>query len=77
MGNIILTQIPAQSTVGSQNEAVEVIALPEKNLLKFLHMLYINFKLLKNKRKEQSDSRRRQCRAPPEQNSCLRYWQST
>ena len=33
---------------------------PRKNLLRFLLVLCINFQLLENKRKEQSDSRRRQ-----------------
>jgi len=35
-------------------------ATPTTNLLRFLLVLYINFQQLENKRKEQSDSRRRQ-----------------
>jgi len=45
---------------GSQNEAEEAMALPAINLLRFLLVLYINSQLLENKRKKQSDPRRRQ-----------------
>jgi len=41
-------------------------------------VLYINFQPLANKRKEQSDSKRRHWLAPPQQNYWLRYrWTKT
>jgi len=44
----------------SQNEGEEAMGPLEANLLRFLLVLYINFELLESKRKEQSNSRRRQ-----------------
>jgi len=62
----------------SQNEAEEAMVPLETNLRIFVLVFYINFQLLGNKRKKQSDSRRRQWLMPSltchsEQNSWLRY----
>jgi len=43
----------------SQNEPEEAMVLPKTNMLRSLLVIYINFQLVENKRKEQSDSRRR------------------
>jgi len=44
----------------NQNEAEEIMPLPETNLLIFLQVLYNNLQLLENKQKKQLDSRWRQ-----------------
>jgi len=44
----------------NQNEVEEAMVFPKTKLLRFLVVIYINFQLVENKRKEQSDSRRRQ-----------------
>jgi len=60
----------------NQNEAEEIMPLPETNLLIFLQVLYNNLQLLENKQKKQLDSRWRQwptisLTGPLEQNSWL------
>jgi len=54
----------------SQNEAEEAMALSETNSPRFSLVLYTNFQLFGNKRKEQSDVH--QVIDSPEQNSWLR-----